>query len=700
MAVDAFLITGYWWLVVTIFGLAVFPIVFSIFNFFKDRGWAFSRTFGILLVSYLVWIMGALQVLPFSRIGIFTLIALVGVVSVVFLKRSTSAMQSFINKEKKLILVEELFFLVLILGWSFIRAHNPDINGLEKFMDFGFMNSILRSDFFPPKDMWLAGETINYYYFGHLTAAVLTKASGLLPSVTYNLMIATILALSFIEAFSLGLSLVSFLFLRIKSGGLVFVSGLVSALVLNFAGNLHTLISVIGKGAKNYWYPDATRYIAYTIHEFPIYSYVVSDLHGHVSDIPNVLMVLAVMISLLYYFEKLIGSFLFSTKMFPRLVIFSWLLGILYMTNALDAFIYLGLFVFLIFLISLKKNSFLVSAWRLMQIAAITGFLTFLFSLPFHMSFKPFAEGIKLVQTRSPIDKLLVLWGFFLMVGLVFLIVYKIANSQKVRIKHLKSLGIIIFFGIMFFSVILVIVPEVVYIKDIYIEEYHRANTMFKLVYQTFILMSLLSGPVFVGLIKLGFSSEKVNLKLIGFLLLIYIFGLGSVLVYPYYAIDSYYGGLKNYQGLDGLSWMEKKYPDDYAALVWLRENVEGQPVILEAVGESYTDFARISANTGMPTVLGWRVHEWLWRGSFDEAGKRTEVVADIYGAIDVEQACKLIDLYSVDYLFLGKLEREQYPQMNEGILLQIGKQIFIEGKTKILKVNQPCKAPASMVSF
>ena len=38
-----------------------------------------------------------------------------------------------------------------------------------------------------------------------------------------------------------------------------------------------------------YWYPNATRFIHNTIHEFPLYSFVVSDLHGHVLDIPIVL---------------------------------------------------------------------------------------------------------------------------------------------------------------------------------------------------------------------------------------------------------------------------------------------------------------------------------------------------------------------------------------------------------------------------
>src|SRR3990167_4289917 len=110
------------------------------------------------------------------------------------------------------------WFFVFILGavvwamvwkwfsgfWAIIRGFQPDIEGLEKFMDFGFMNSVVRSRFFPPLDMWWAGGSINYYYFGHFLSGMLTKLSGIEPSVTYNLAIANIFGLGVMGAFSVG----------------------------------------------------------------------------------------------------------------------------------------------------------------------------------------------------------------------------------------------------------------------------------------------------------------------------------------------------------------------------------------------------------------------------------------------------------------------------------------------------------------
>jgi len=71
-------------------------------------------------------------------------------------------------------------------------------------MDYGFINSILRSPTMPPKDMWFAGQSINYYYFGHFITALLTKLSGINSTITYNLMVSSIFAFSFLGTFSLG----------------------------------------------------------------------------------------------------------------------------------------------------------------------------------------------------------------------------------------------------------------------------------------------------------------------------------------------------------------------------------------------------------------------------------------------------------------------------------------------------------------
>jgi uncharacterized membrane protein len=155
--------------------------------------------------------------------------------------------------------------------------------------------------------------------------------------------------------------------------------------------------------------------------------------------------------------------------------------------------------------------------------------------------------------------------------------------------------------------------------------------------------------------------------------------------MYPFYSIKSYYG-FQQYRGLYGLSWLKSSYPDDYAAVSWMAQNIKNQPVVLEAVGESYTDHARVSAFTGLPTVLGWRVHEWLWRGSFDIPGQRSEEVRTMYEQPTSPLAQRLFGQYQVKYVFIGDLEQEAY-QLNEQDLKSLGKVVFESGPTTVVEI-------------
>jgi len=160
-----------------------------------------------------------------------------------------------------------------------------------------------------------------------------------------------------------------------------------------------------------------------------------------------------------------------------------------------------------------------------------------------------------------------------------------------------------------------------------------------------------------------------------------------SVGYYAFFGYRDFYLNLKNYQGLNGLAWLKEQEADDYLAIDWLRNNVEGRPVILEAVGESYTTYARVSTFTGLPTVLGWRVHQWLWRGSFDIPGQRTEEVRTIYEQPDLLSSQQLIQNFNLKYVFVGSKEREAYQFLDESGLSDLGQEVFRAGDTYILKL-------------
>ena len=83
-------------------------------------------------------------------------------------------------------------------------------------------------------------------------------------------------------------------------------------------------------------------------------------------------------------------------------------------------------------------------------------------------------------------------------------------------------------------------------------------------------------------------------------------------------------------------------------------------PVTLEANGDSYTGYERVSSSTGLPTILGWYVHEWLWRSDPADLNEKSADVETIYTSTDADQVRQLLEAYEVSYLFIGSMERER----------------------------------------
>jgi uncharacterized membrane protein len=691
-----------WWS--TIFGLSILslPVILTLFSKFWDNGYTFAKTLSLIVITYLILILGIFKILPFNAFGLTFLILSYIVFDILFLFHQKRYLNFFkiLKTKYRLFIAEELIFLIILVLWSFIRGFAPSIEGLEKYMDWGFVNSSLRSHFLPPQDMWFSGEVINYYYFGHLIFALITKISQISSSITYNLSIATVCALTFISTFSLSSNLV-FLSLTKKSRTKYIIAGIVSALLLTFGGNLHSVYKIaklnysqnnnhftltqtaINKSIDSYWYPDATRFIGHdpdtndkTIHEFPLYSFVVADLHGHMNDI----------FITLFFLSFLLVSFIeIKEELNWKFIIFSgFILSLCYMTNAWDFAIY-GLLLAIFTILINFHYSGLKSLVSTFFSGGLVILFWYLFSLPFSLNFIPMMEGIKISDGHSPFYQLFVLYGGFWLICLPFVIrlFIIIIKNYRLKIKNSFLCSDIFIAALIITGTLLILIPEIVYIKDIYIYEHRRANTMFKLVYQSFILYSLVSGYVLVRLPQLLKSKFIIRLYKI-----IFAFVFVIHLIYPYFAIKSYYGDLKYYQGLDGFKYLQPLYPDNYQAILWINKNISGQPVMLEAVGDSYTTFNQVSSATGLPTVQGWIVHEWLWRGGYDAPAARQIDVEKIYLSKDLEETKNLLNQYQVKYIFVGDKEYEKYPSLDPKKFETIGaKAIFQSGKTIVYQL-------------
>jgi YYY domain-containing protein len=191
---------------------------------------------------------------------------------------------------------------------------------------------------------------------------------------------------------------------------------------------------------------------------------------------------------------------------------------------------------------------------------------------------------------------------------------------------------------------------EYVYIRDIFGT---RMNTIFKLYYQAWVLLAIASA---YGVYYLSRRLRGVayGLWTTGFLFL-----LALSLIYPLAATRSKTAGAS--PTLDGMAYLAASHPDDYQAIQWLRANVEGSPVILEAPGGSYTPFGRVSAHTGLPTLLGWGGHELQWRGTYEEPSRREPDIETLYASLDLEETERLLEEYGIEYVYLGPLEISRY---------------------------------------
>src|SRR6266540_1660840 len=203
-----------WWLVAQALGLAGMPLAHFVFRALPDRGYAFAKPLGLLLTGYLAWLIAMLGLAPFGAPLLVLSALAVGGIGLFTTRRTTNddthhtARFSILNaqfsipRNWRMILGYEALFVLALVFLASLRSRDfdgfigPNPWGTERPMDYALFNAIFRSASFPPHDPWLAGYSINYYYFGYLLMAVMALLSGLDPAVAYNLSLALIFALT------------------------------------------------------------------------------------------------------------------------------------------------------------------------------------------------------------------------------------------------------------------------------------------------------------------------------------------------------------------------------------------------------------------------------------------------------------------------------------------------------------------------
>ncbi|MDO4620485.1 MAG: DUF2298 domain-containing protein [Lachnospiraceae bacterium] len=567
--------------------------------------------------------------------------------------------------------------------------------------------------------------------------------------------------------------------------------GLLAGIGVAFGATFHYVIfglikpiqAAMAGESYTYWFPDSTRYIGYnpdlpdkTIHEYPSYSSVLGDLHAHYINILFVVTVVAIVYAWAQKQEEGKTGRLPFLK--PEILLIGLMTGVFRWTNFWDFPIYYvvcGSILFFVNLRTYRGQLFKFIGVMVLEAALMFG-IGMAAALPFTMNFRMISSEVALTHSHTLLYQLLILWGLPVTILVVFIITL-ILEQKSMRAKTRKSLWnanritlpdlAVLLFGLCASG--LVLMPEVIYVKDIYTESHYRANTMFKLSYQAFILFGIVMAYVLVRALvtnkrevfEAEFRAEsEADVGLASVLdaadlaakavlsktetaekkddpeqlteqlpdseeeeafrelqlsveertkssafskvnemhhrknrwrrvrIAVACAGIFCMLLtagYTLTSIKSWFGNVWNASARisdDATVYMEQTFPDDVKAVNWLINNVEGQPTILEAPGKSYSKYGRVSVTTGLPTVAGWYVHEWLWRENVAELNERNSDIEKIYTSDNAEEVKALIAKYNIRYVYIGTLEREKYGFIQDVLLQSLGTVAYSDGVT------------------
>jgi YYY domain-containing protein len=347
------------WLSVQLFALAVMPLAWRLLHALPERGYVLAKPLGLLLVAYVFWLGVSVGLLRNTSGGILGAGLVVAGLSWWLgregLRRDEQSGEApllhWLRCNWRLVVTTEVIFAASLVFWVYVRSFDPGISSTEKPMEFAFFNGILRSETFPPLDPWLSGYAISYYYFGYVMMAILTRLSGAQPGVGFIAASALWFSLTVTAAFGVSYDLTGAgsraadgaeaSAERAKGAAKPLLApllyGALGSLFVAVLGNLEGLFELlhakgIGSDAfyrwldvknlataptspmwypgDNWWWWRASRVIhdktlagvsQEVIDEFPIFSFLLGDMHPHVLALPFVLLIIGLALNLLLH---------------------------------------------------------------------------------------------------------------------------------------------------------------------------------------------------------------------------------------------------------------------------------------------------------------------------------------------------------------------------------------------------------------
>ena len=467
-----------WYFILTVLGWLTFPLVYHLLPALSDRGYTLARTAGLLIWGYIFWLFTSFGFSRNDLGGIVFALAILIALSAWSLITHYSSLITFLRQNVTLLVTTEILFFIAFAFLAFVRAANPELASTEKPMELMFINSILRSETFPPQDAWLSGYAISYYYFGYVLTAMLARLSDINGSTAHNLMTSLIFALGAVGSFGIVYNLLDRGRQTINDGNnhrpSSIVYGLLAPLFLLLVSNFEALLEVLHRRGLGWvrdpdtqawtgpfwtwldmkelsqppieplgWVPNrylwwwrASRVIQdydinggfrEAIDEFPFFSFLLGDLHPHVLAIPFGLLAVSVAMNIFLGGWKgskvnVMGA---QFHISPTGFLFAALvLGGLAFLNTWDILVAAALIVFAFVLWRANEDGWSWSRLEdLFLLGLPLGILSLVLYFPFYLGFSSQAGGILpnfMYITRGM--HLWVMWGTLLIPIFIFLL--------------------------------------------------------------------------------------------------------------------------------------------------------------------------------------------------------------------------------------------------------------------------------------
>ena len=214
-------------------------------------------------------------------------------------------------------------------------------------------------------------------------------------------------------------------------------------------------------------------------------------------------------------------------------------------------------------------------------------------------------------------------------------------------------------------GLLITIVVEVVVVRG----DIGRMNTVFKFYLQSWILFAVSAAAAFGWVLRdiVIWRPRWRNVFLTGLYLL-----MGGAFLFTLTATSDKLSDRMAPDAphtLDSMKYMEyatyweeqdMDLSQDYHAIRWLQDNVQGSPVIVEANVPEYRWGTRYTIYTGLPGVVGWNFHQRQQRALLPPnlITNRIDQIGVFYQTQDINEALVFLQRYNVKYIIVGQLER------------------------------------------